>query len=110
MRFANVHLGNPLEEICMPRSLGGARPELVEGSLADLVLNKIEAHPDGILAAQIKDWVRSGSSKYAGKAEAGKRVDTTLTRLKRRNRVVIKKDDGKWYPVTDGAGDREKAA
>ena len=78
--------------------------------MADLVLHKIEAHPDGIFAAQIKDWLGSGNSKYAGKEEAGKRVDTTLTRLKSRYGVIIKKDDGKWYPVTNGAINREEAA
>jgi hypothetical protein len=83
---------------------------LIEGSLAALVLNKIEAHPDGIFAVEIKDWLRSGDSRYADRMDAGKRVDTTLTRLKTRWGVIAKKDDGKWYAVAEGASGREEAA
>jgi hypothetical protein len=75
----------------------------VEGSLTGLVLNKIEAHPDGIFAVEIKDWLRSANSRYASHPEAAKRVDTALTRLKTHYAVIVKKDDGKWYPVAEGS-------
>jgi Bacteriophage HK97-gp10, putative tail-component len=109
-RFINTSLGKSLEGIFLPRRLGDGRPRLVEGSLAAIVLSKIEAHPDGIFAVEIKDWLRSGNSRYAGQAEAAKRVDTTLTRLKSRWGVIVKKDDGKWYRVTPSSGDRSEAA
>ena len=55
-------------------------------------------------------WLRCGSSRYARQADLGKRVDTALTRLKSRWGVVVKKDDGKWYPVTEGSEARSDAA
>jgi hypothetical protein len=110
-RFINASLGKTLEDIPMPiRPANGRRPRFVEGSLAGLILKKIEAHPDGIYAAEIKDWLRSGSSRYAGHPESGKRVDTALTRLKRHYGLTVKKDDGKWYPVIVDPGSQELAA
>jgi hypothetical protein len=110
-RFINASLGTSLEGISIPRRAADDRPRLIEGSLAALVLNKIEAHPDGIFAIEIKDWLLSGSSRYASHPDAGKRVDTALTRLKSRYGSIIKKEDGKWYPVViDDSGPREQAA
>jgi hypothetical protein len=109
-RFINASLGNSLDGISIPRWSADRRPRLIEGSLAALVLKKIEAHPDGIFAVEIKDWLRSGSSRYASHPDAAKRVDTALTRLKSYYRSIIKKDDGKWYPVMDDSGSREEAA
>jgi hypothetical protein len=110
LRFANANLGKSVDGISIPRRSEDRRPRLIEGSLAALVLNKIEAHPDGIFAVEIKDWLRAGSSRYADQMEAGKRVDTTLTRLKTRWGVIVKKDDGKWYAAADGVSSREEAA
>jgi hypothetical protein len=83
-RFINASLGRTLEGITIHRRREAGRPRLFEGSLAALVLNKIEAHPDGVFGIEIKDWLRSGSSRYASQADLGKRVDTALTRLKSR--------------------------
>jgi len=109
-RFINASLGKSLEGILIPRRAAGGRPRVVEGSLADLVLRKIEAHPDGIFAVEIKDWLQSGNSRYASLAEAGKRVDTALTRLKTHWGAIVKKDDGKWYRVTEDANAQVEAA
>jgi hypothetical protein len=109
-RFINASLGKSLDGISIPLRQAESRPRLVEGSLAALVLNKIEAHPDGIFAVEIKDWVRSGGSRYANHPDAAKRVDTALTRLKSHYGSIIKKDDGKWYPVIENSGLREQAA
>src|SRR5260370_20504463 len=56
-RFINASLGRTLEIISIRRRREAGRPRLFEGSLAALVLNKIEAHPDGVLAIEIKDWL-----------------------------------------------------
>ena len=109
-RFMNASLGKSLEGISIPHRSADRRPRLIEGSLTALVLNKIEAHPDGIFAIEIKDWLRSGSSRYAGHPDAPKRVDTALTRLKSHYRSIIKKDDGKWYRVMEDSGSREETA
>jgi hypothetical protein len=110
-RFLNASLGKTLENISMlRRPANGRRPRFAEGSLTGLILKKIEAHPDGIYAVGIKDWVRTGSSRYASHPEAGKRVDTALTRLKAHYGLIVKKDDGKWYPVVEDPGSQEQAA
>jgi hypothetical protein len=109
-RFINASLGKSLEAISIALRAAGGRPRVVEGSLSDLVLRKIEAHPDDIFAVEIKDWLQSGNSRYASLAEAGKRVDTTLTRLKTRWGAIVKKDDGKWYRVTAGSEAQGEAA
>jgi hypothetical protein len=109
-RFINGNLGKTLDQISMPRGPVHGRRRFAEGSLTLLVLNKIQAHPDGIYSREIKDWLRSGSSRYARNPDAGKRVDTVLTRLKSHYRLILKKDDRKWYAVADGTGDREQAA
>jgi hypothetical protein len=82
----------------------------VAGSFTALVLNKVAAHPDGIFAMEIKDWLRSGDSAHAAHPEADKRVDTALTRLKSHYGVIVKKIDGKWYPVTENVSSQEQAA
>ena len=51
-RFINARLGKSLEGISIPRRSADRRPRLIEGSLTALVLNKIEAHPDGIFAIE----------------------------------------------------------
>jgi hypothetical protein len=109
-RFISASLGKSLEGISIPRWSTERRPRLIEGSLTALVLKKIEAHPDGIFAVEIKDWLRSGNSRYASHPDAAKRVDTALTRLKSHYGSIIKKDDGKWYPVIDDSGQSEQAA
>jgi hypothetical protein len=83
-RFINGSLGKSLDGTSIPSRSADDHPSLKEVSLAALVLNKIETHPDGIFAVEIKDWLQAGNSRYAGQADAGKRVDTTLTRLKSR--------------------------
>ena len=109
-RFVNATLGKPLEDFSMLRRPLASGRRFLEGSLAALVLNKIEAHPDGIFALEIKDWLRSGHSAYAGHPQADKRVDTVLTRLKSHYGVIVKKDDGKWYPVAAHPSSQEQAA
>src|SRR6516162_5047881 len=103
-RIINAKLGKPLEgtPVLRPRTAGQGR--LAEGSLTALVLSKVEAHPDGIFALEIKDWLRSGNSAYASHPKADKRVDTALTRLKSHHGSIVKKTDRKWYPVTEGSG------
>jgi hypothetical protein len=107
-RFVNANLGKPLEGRPRPRTAKHGR--FVDGSLTALVLNKIEAHPGGIFAVEIKDWLRSGDSAYASHPQSDKRVDTALTRLKSHYGAIVKKDDGKWYPVTEDSSSREQAA
>jgi hypothetical protein len=109
-RFINANLGKPLEEISVPRPRTAKHGRFVEGSLAVLILSKIEAHPNGIFALEIKHWLRSGDSAYACHPQADKRVDTVLTRLKSHYGAIVKKDDGKWYPVTEASSSREQAA
>ena len=106
-RFLNASLGKAPDGISITRRSANGRPRFVEGSLSGLVLNKIEAHPDGIFAVEIKDWLRCGNSRHASHPEAAKRVDTALTRLKTHYAVIVKKDDGKWYPVAEGSEARE---
>jgi hypothetical protein len=107
-RFVNANLGKPLEGTSRPRTARHGR--FVDGSLTALVLNKIEAHPGGVFAVEIKDWLRSGGSAYASHPQSDKRVDTALTRLKSHYGAIVKKDDGKWYPVTEDSSAREQAA
>jgi hypothetical protein len=109
-RFINANLGKMIEGMPSFRGSMDGRARLAEGSLAALVLSKIEAHPDGIHAAEIKEWVRTGSSRYAGHAYLGKRIDTTLTRLKTRWGAIAKKDNGKWYHVAEDSQARAEAA
>jgi hypothetical protein len=94
--------------VLRPRSARHGR--FVEGSFTALILGKIEAHPDGIFALEIKDWLRSGNSAYANHRKADKRVDTALTRLKSHYGTIVKKTDGKWYPVTEDSSSQEQAA
>ena len=109
-RIINAKLGKPLEgtAILWPRTARHGR--FVEGSLTALVLSKVNAHPNGIFALEIKDWVRSGDSAYASHPKADKRVDTALTRLKSHYAAIVKKTDGKWYPVTEDPSSQEEAA
>jgi hypothetical protein len=109
-RFINANLGKPLEQISITRPRTARHGRFVEGSLAALVLSKIEAHPNGLFALEIKDWLRSGDSAYAHHPQAYKRVDTALTRLKSHYGAIVKKDDGKWYPVSEFSSSREEAA
>jgi hypothetical protein len=109
-RFINANLGKPLEGFSLRRRSADKRRRFVEGSVTALVLSKVEAHPDGIFALEIKDWLRSGNSSYASHPDAQKRVDTALTRLKSHYRIIVKKDDGKWYPVTEHSGSIDEPA
>ena len=102
-RFINANLGKTAEQISMPSGTVSGRWRFAYGSLTFLVLNKIQAHPDGIYSREIKDWLRSGSSRYADNPDAGKRVDTALTRLKSHYQLIVKKDDRKWYAVAGSA-------
>jgi hypothetical protein len=103
-RFINANLGKSLDAVSILRRAADDRPRLREGSLAALVLNKIEAHADGIYSAEIKAWLRAGNSRYASQRETAKRVDTALTRLKSHYGVIVKRDNGKWYR-TSGSSD-----
>src|SRR6516225_2292638 len=109
-RIINAKLGKPLEgtPVLRPRTAGQGR--LAEGSLTALVLSKVEAHPDGIFALEIKDWLRSGDSPYANHPQADKRVDTALTRLKSHYGAIVKKDTGKWHAVVEPDAALEKTA
>lgn len=109
-RFLNANLGKSLDGISILRRSADDRPRLREGSLATLVLDKIEAHPDGIFSAEIKDWLRSGSSRYASQPEIAKRVDTALTRLKSHCGAIVKRDNGKWYRTSGTPGFHEQVA
>src|SRR5215831_21419196 len=103
-RLINAKLGKPLEGTPVLRPRTARHGRLVEGSLTALVLGKVEAHPDGIFAVEIKDWLRSGDSAYASHPQSDKRVDTALTRLKSHYGAIVKKADRKWYPVTEESG------
>ena len=103
-RFLNTNLGKSLDGFSMPGRAADDGPRLREGSLAALVLNKIEAHPDGIYSAEIKAWLQAGNSRYSSHPETPKRVDTALTRLKSHYGVIVKRDSGKWYR-TSGSSD-----
>jgi hypothetical protein len=109
-RIINTKLGKPLEGTPMLRPRTASHRRLVEGSFTALVLNKVEAHPDGIFALEIKDWLRSGNSAYASHPNADKRVDTALTRLKSHYGAIVKKTDGKWHPVTETSSSQEQTA
>jgi hypothetical protein len=102
-RFLNANLGKSLDGFSIPRRSADDGPRLREGSLAALVLNKIEAHPDGIFSAEIKGWLRAGNSRYASHPGTAKRVDTALTRLKSHYGVIVKRDNGKWYRTRGSA-------
>ena len=106
----NAKLGNSLDRIPALRLRTARHGRFVEGSFTALVLNKVAAHPDGIFAIEIKEWLRSGDSPYADHPKADKRVDTALTRLKSQYGAIVKMSDGKWYPVTEDSSLREKAA
>jgi hypothetical protein len=108
-RFINTNLGKSLAGFSPPGRSLGKRRRLMEGSLTALVLSKIEAHPDGVFALEIKDWLRSGESPYATHPNADKRVDTALTRLKSYYGAIVKKDNGKWYAAAEPAAALEKA-
>jgi hypothetical protein len=75
---------------------------LKEGSLAALIFNEIEAHPNGICDTEIKYWLRSGNSRYANQPETCKRV-YGMTGLRRNYGVIVKKDNGKWYPTAESS-------
>jgi hypothetical protein len=109
-RIINSKLGNSLDHTPILRPRTARHGRFVEGSFTALVLNKVEAHTDGIFAREIKNWVRSGNSAHADHPQADKRVDTALTRLKSHYGVIVKKTDGKWYPVTENASSEEQAA
>jgi hypothetical protein len=76
---------------------GLSRP-LKPDSLSHLLLKKIASHKVGISGVDLKGWVRSGKSQYATHPKLGKRIDTTLTRMKTEWHLIAKKDDGRWYP------------
>jgi hypothetical protein len=75
---------------------GLSRP-LKPDSLSHLLLEKIASHKAGISGLDLKGWVRAGKSQYARHPNLGKRVDSTLTRMKSEWHLIAKKDDGKWY-------------
>lgn len=109
-RFINANLGKTLDQISIPNALANGRRRFADGSLTLLVFNKIKAHPDGVYSREIKDWLRSGSSRYAHHPDAGKRVDTALTRLKSHYQLIVKKDDRKWYAVPQHATGEDPVA
>jgi len=106
-RFVTPILESRWKEHLEPRTARHGR--FFDGSLTALVLNKIEAHPGGIFAVEIKDCYVRGLGLRQPSA-VRQRVDTALTRLKSHYGAIVKKDDGKWYPVTEDSSAREQEA
>lgn len=92
-----IHVQKKVPASQLKKVNGLSRP-LKPDSLSHLLLKKIASHKVGISSLDLKDWVRSGKSQYAAHPKLGKRIDTTLTRMKSEWLLIAKKDNGKWYP------------
>ena len=87
----------------LPRQNAEQLPTLHDQSqsLADIILPEIKKHPEGLSPLEIKHLVRSGKSRFAAHPELGKRVDTTIGRMKK-VQLIVKRPNGKLYPAMEG--------